>query len=1261
MWWVAGAWAVDLWFSAESWPAAEVAADTGFAEDQELGSGLAIVPDFDGDGTSELVIGASASSRGGAEAGALLMVPRAALASGSTALEGDYAHLLGVGTYTGFAEHLLPLYDVDGDGLSELVIGADGEAGGAFYVLGGRLAGWEPDTSRADLAAIVPVTTLDGAANLGQALAACDLDADGLGDLVVSASQIDHGADAEAGALFLFNDLAGVLATDAPRVLDSDWVPAARVYGDAADRLGPELSCGVGLTGPEPYVLATSGLCQGCGRSEGYVAWWEGVPPTDALVDATRVWTVDLADVEPDESRLVVGPLGDLDGDGLLDLVVGVPGYRGAECSLGTAGLVAVRYGAIDLASPGAPALIDDADAWICGRWSNGMLGRALTAAGDVNGDGTADLVVGAVNTDADVDQDRCGRVQVLYGGGRLAGGYDDALAEVFDHTISLFDEDSGTCSAQDSTVKGRYFGRALAVGDLDGDPWADIAIGAQRYDGKRGRVWVLHGGPDLDRDGYFAAWAGGEDCDDDDADTAPRAAEHDGDGIDHDCDGYDGVGPGSGSDADGDGLDAGVDCDDAQIRATAPGAAEEADGVDNNCDGIIDEGTTAEDRDGDGLSAAQGDCDDGLPAIGLGAPEVADGLDNDCDGRVDELCANTDDDGDGYSEDDGDCDDTDARISPGVVETCDGVDQDCDGVVDPPDSVDATVCYADIDGDGVGGSAVTACVCGSAESEAGGDCDDTDAAVLPGAEETCDARDQDCDGLVDEDAVDPATWYVDTDGDGYGNLSFPYFACDAAAGTVARSDDCDDAAADVYPDGIEVCDGRDQDCDGGVDEDAIDAPTWYEDVDGDGAGDPALGVMGCAAPAGYVAAAGDCDPSDSAVSPVAFELCDGRDNDCDGTVDLGALDALTFYEDHDGDGFGDPARSAAACAAPSGSVSDATDCDDDDVTAYPGGEERCDSVDQDCDALVDEGAVDALLSYDDLDGDGAGDSASEQQICDISGRVLTAGDCDDDDASRAPGAVEVCDEVDQDCDGVVDEDAVDTVATYTDVDGDGDGAGAPIYACTLPEGAALTASDCDDGDPEVFPGSAERCDSRDQDCDGMIDEDAVDATAWYLDGDGDGEGAGAPVLACDAPDGAVATADDCDDADPGLTRPCLYPDMDHDVFGAADSRCASTCPGEGWADNAEDCDDGDASVHPDMTEGFDGVDRDCDQKPGDASVGCGCGLADGDSGWGLGGVVAALLRRRRRPAVPQAPSQAVTSGARRSVRLARGGWPSPH
>jgi Putative metal-binding motif/FG-GAP repeat len=185
------------------------------------------------------------------------------------------------------------------------------------------------------------------------------------------------------------------------------------------------------------------------------------------------------------------------------------------------------------------------------------------------------------------------------------------------------------------------------------------------------------------------------------------------------------------------------------------------------------------------------------------------------------------------------------------------------------------------------------------------------------------------------------------------------YLTDNDSDGVSEQQGDCDDADASVNPTATEQCNGFDDDCDAQVDE-APAGETWFNDSDGDGAGDPDASSVACDAPAGAVANADDCDDSDGAVYSGAVEVCNEVDDDCDDEIDEG-VGATIWYVDLDGDGFGDPDGAEERCEGGDGWAANGDDCDDGDAGAWPGAPEVLDGVDQDCDGRVDVLAAEAL------------------------------------------------------------------------------------------------------------------------------------------------------------------------------------------------------------------------------------------------------------------------------------------------------------
>lgn len=310
--------------------------------------------------------------------------------------------------------------------------------------------------------------------------------------------------------------------------------------------------------------------------------------------------------------------------------------------------------------------------------------------------------------------------------------------------------------------------------------------------------------------------------------------------------------------------------------------------------------------------------------------------------------------DGDGfYSYQD--CDDTDPMINPDVPETCDNQDNNCNAMID--EGLTLQNYYLDADGDGFGDAASVVESCSTTPPTGyvadATDCNDGEALANPGFAEVCDGVDNDCNGIID-DGIQLFTYFLDNDGDGFGTNGVSIDTCQSFPldGFVTNASDCDDNDPNINPDRPEVCDGVDNDCTGRAD-DGLEKNRYYLDADGDGYGDPLILADTCitSPPAGYVTNALDCDDANARLNPLAVEICDGIDNDCNGIIDDG-LQLNRYFMDRDADGYGDAGFSIDTCidVPPLNFVIDSMDCDDGNPSIYPGATEISDNgVDEDC------------------------------------------------------------------------------------------------------------------------------------------------------------------------------------------------------------------------------------------------------------------------------------------------------------------------
>ena len=225
-------------------------------------------------------------------------------------------------------------------------------------------------------------------------------------------------------------------------------------------------------------------------------------------------------------------------------------------------------------------------------------------------------------------------------------------------------------------------------------------------------------------------------------------------------------------------------------------------------------------------------------------------------------------------------------------------------------------------------------------------DCDDANADVHPGAQEVCDNLDNDCNGHVDDGAIDAQVFHADNDGDGFGSNSESSQLCQIQDGWLSDSSDCDDENPDIHPE-----------------------TWWFDDSDGDGFGDDSTGAQQCEAPgADWVLDNTDCDDADRSIHPNADELCDTLDNNCDGSIDdETSTDTNTYYRDSDGDGWGQNSDIIQSCWQPTGYQDVPWDCDDYNDAIHPLALEVCgDTTDDDCSGRLDNGC--SILDLNDVD-----------------------------------------------------------------------------------------------------------------------------------------------------------------------------------------------------------------------------------------------------------------------------------------------------
>jgi putative metal-binding protein len=844
-----------------------------------------------------------------------------------------------------------------------------------------------------------------------------------------------------------------------------------------------------------------------------------------------------------------------------------------------------------------ANAAANTANTVLVARRSGDQLGFAV-AFGDLDGTGKDDFIVTARREDGpalNVNQIDRGTAYVVLDQTALTSPVDLNKCAVNSDCTGVSGIDTMLFGADRVGDQGDEVGYAIAAGDFNGDKSDDLFLSSITHQ----RVYA----------------ATIQDTDDDRL-TKGRNIRDDDDDNDNDPD-----------------L---TDCAplDAQIHTGATEVL--CNKVDENCNGMADD---APDHDGDGYDAcAPGtdpgdkdgkakDCDDNDPNSHPTAPELCDGNNNACTGAV--PTNERDLDGDGYVQctgwvdtqgdnptikGGGDCDDRDSNTFPGAA---------------PKNSI--TACMKDSDGDDFGDAAPPSGV------TPGTDCDDRTtlgAATFPGSAEK----------------ESTTACMKDTDGDGYGDslVSLP----------IIRGSDCNDQDSKSYPGAPELCDGNDNACAGTIPANETDPDgdkyvqcTPWADIQGDNPD-----ILG----------GGDCDTADGKTFPGAgrnevFNTACMRDKDGDGfgesnppagitpgtdCDDVSPSAAVTFpgaaqiegplncMKDADNDGYGD-----ASVALP---VAAGTDCDDTKATVHPGiganppaAEVPDDGIDQDCNGF------DQVTCYADQDHDGYGAGPAILNnfgACTTPSQSRFNTDCDDANPAINPGAVDIPDDpIDQDCNGHP------AITCYKDEDKDGHGnnAGVTVVAqdgtCDAAQQESATRDDCNDQDPNTYPGAVEKCDGNDNTCSGIIpfnetdpDGDHFVACSGWADTQGDNptiQGGGdcdpadkdtfpgaAPkevfASACMRdkdgddygdlnPPAGVTRGTDCDDSSPAAAF--TYPGAAELEVGGA-TVCMKDQDNDGYGDSSvslpvvkgKDCDDANASIYPGAAELCDGRNTSC-------------------------------------------------------------------
>ncbi len=1157
--------------------------------------------DIESDGSSDLLLSAPFNDDGAENAGKLYLVSGEHF-SGTLNVE-DVANASFTGQSTNeYASWAATLADMDGDGQLSILAGSPygdalgGSNNGLVYILQTPFS-YEGEHSLA-VADSVVVGTSDSA-HLGEALAAGDMDGDGRDDLFLSAPNATAASVSGGGVVYVFTSppIGEIQADSAEHLLlgSFDAGAAGTALAFIQDWNGGPYG-NLALSAPFASVEG--------GSNNGIVTLWSYYP---SFPDEDSDGWVDLEagalDCDDDDPAVYPGAteiptnLVDDDCDGWIDGLIKLRERQDWwEWDLAQEwGLSVGTFLGFEETSPGA----DVSELYV----DQGIVldsAAGITAVESVYGAAPVDSMGAAVGSSAE------GELTLVFTGDQVEAISLVILDASCEMLVSATDSDGDLVSDVPFlvTAENRPGGAFLGIQLSRPATTVSIACATDAWGiDEIGLLWAAQ--TDWDGDGFSE---NGGDCDDTDASISPASPEILGNGIDDDCDGVvDAGGFTEYRDMESWLLDSDLDPEIIDFEDQHVGVTLVDQYATLGLDAFWGDPFVTPVVDGSyarGSRAAQALATDEPDSVGMTFDEEQAALGLfllDVEGELEwsallhglEVYSGT------FSLD---SDDVPGGTFVGLlfdlpVDTLVLSASGSDDIFGLDDLAFHSLGLDDADGDGM--------------TESEGDCDDHDATVFPGAEETWyDGLDSDCDGGSDFDAdgdgfdldlgdcddsdssVNPEaeeTWYDGVDSDCSGGSDYDADG-DGHDSSSHGGDDCEDDDSSINPDADEIFgDGLDQNC------------YEYDEYDADGDGYSSAGAS-----IGGALGEGDCDDGDPAVNPGALETWyDGLDSDCDEGDDF----------DADGDGY-------------SSDDWGGSDCDDSDDTIHPGTEyDECyDGVDADC------------SGGSDYDCDGDGHDAD----------FYLGDDCDDDDPATYPGAPdEPGDGVDSDCDGADDFDADHDGYTGTEYGGtdcddsspavhpdasetcgdgiDSDCDGQDDFDCDGDGYDSLSrgGNDCDDSDPSVNPSAEDTCyDGLDSDCDGASDFDCdrdgypsldfdgtdcddddpsvhPDATDYPYDGlDSDCDGSPDYDLDSDGHESTFYGGDDCDDDDPsiypGATDTC-YDGVDSDCDGASDF----DCDGDGHDSTSyggDDCDDALASVHPDAAEDCsDGLDHDCD------------------------------------------------------------------